>query len=193
MHIFITSCSCWLFLYTVCLSTILSHYTQTTESARTIYCVSRAKMPIMVTSWQWKGRPYLECCLCPMTVTCFIQLKLNTAPFSRDSPNRILHYQVMGQQSRAVLGQPLLTSWHKYRQWIWLKPLIFFSGSSPSLGTQPCEDGALMQLPGTTSQTNLASVSASHLLTQRTRRSSNASRILRRQVCTNRDLECSDL
>ncbi|KAA0722589.1 Voltage-dependent T-type calcium channel subunit alpha-1H [Triplophysa tibetana] len=54
-------------------------------------------------------------------------------------------------------------------------------GSSPSLGTQPCEDGALMQLPGTTSQTNLDSVSASHLLTQRTRRSSNVSRILRRQ------------
>ncbi|XP_056626060.1 voltage-dependent T-type calcium channel subunit alpha-1H [Triplophysa dalaica] len=54
-------------------------------------------------------------------------------------------------------------------------------GSSPSLGTQPCEDGSLMQLPGTTSQTNLDSVSASHLLTQRTRRSSNVSRILRRQ------------
>nr|XP_055061951.1 voltage-dependent T-type calcium channel subunit alpha-1H isoform X1 [Misgurnus anguillicaudatus]XP_055061952.1 voltage-dependent T-type calcium channel subunit alpha-1H isoform X1 [Misgurnus anguillicaudatus]XP_055061953.1 voltage-dependent T-type calcium channel subunit alpha-1H isoform X1 [Misgurnus anguillicaudatus] len=60
-------------------------------------------------------------------------------------------------------------------------------GSSPSLGTQPCEDATLMEVPGTMSQTNLASVTAPHLLTQRTRRSTNAIRILRRQQAIKSD------
>ncbi len=58
---------------------------------------------------------------------------------------------------------------------------MYSSGSSLSLGTQPCEDSAVMQVPGTASQSNLASVPAPHPLNQRAR-SCNAFRALRRQV-----------
>ncbi|XP_016360331.1 voltage-dependent T-type calcium channel subunit alpha-1H [Sinocyclocheilus anshuiensis] len=59
-------------------------------------------------------------------------------------------------------------------------------GSSLSLGTQPFEDSAVMQVPGTASQTNLASIPGPHPLNQRAR-SSNAFRALRRQQAIKSD------
>ncbi|XP_073688502.1 voltage-dependent T-type calcium channel subunit alpha-1H-like [Garra rufa] len=59
-------------------------------------------------------------------------------------------------------------------------------GSSLSLGTQPCEDSAVMQVPGTASQTNLASIPALRPLNQRPR-TSNAFRALRRQQAIKSD------
>ncbi|XP_067258807.1 voltage-dependent T-type calcium channel subunit alpha-1H isoform X2 [Chanodichthys erythropterus] len=59
-------------------------------------------------------------------------------------------------------------------------------GSSLSLGTQPCEDNAVMQVPGTASQTSLASIPAPHPLNQRAR-SSNAVRALQRQQAIKSD------
>ncbi|XP_042622268.1 voltage-dependent T-type calcium channel subunit alpha-1H-like [Cyprinus carpio] len=59
-------------------------------------------------------------------------------------------------------------------------------GSSLSLGTQPFEDSAVMQVPGTASQTYLASIPAPHPLNQRAR-SSNAFRALRRQQAIKSD------
>jgi len=58
---------------------------------------------------------------------------------------------------------------------------VVLSGSSLSLGTQSCEDNAVMQVPGTASQTSLASIPALHPLNRRAR-SSNGFRALKRQV-----------
>ncbi|XP_056309768.1 voltage-dependent T-type calcium channel subunit alpha-1H [Danio aesculapii] len=62
----------------------------------------------------------------------------------------------------------------------------FFSGSSLSLGTQPCEDSAVMQVPGAASQTSLASIPAPRPLNQRAR-ASNAFRGLQRQQAIKSD------
>ncbi|XP_021331616.1 voltage-dependent T-type calcium channel subunit alpha-1H [Danio rerio] len=59
-------------------------------------------------------------------------------------------------------------------------------GSSLSLGTQPSEDSAVMQVPGAASQTSLASVPAPRPLNQRAR-TSNAFRGLRRQQAIKSD------
>ncbi|XP_051558225.1 voltage-dependent T-type calcium channel subunit alpha-1H [Myxocyprinus asiaticus] len=62
-------------------------------------------------------------------------------------------------------------------------------GSSLSLGTQLCEDNSLMQIPRTSSQTNLAPIPAPHPPTQR---SSNVFRTLRRQEAIKGDsIDCS--
>ncbi|KAG1938066.1 voltage-dependent T-type calcium channel subunit alpha-1H [Pimephales promelas] len=59
-------------------------------------------------------------------------------------------------------------------------------GSSLSLGTQSCEDNAVMQVPGTASQTSLASIPALHPLNRRAR-SSNGFRALKRQQAIKSD------
>ncbi|XP_067298242.1 voltage-dependent T-type calcium channel subunit alpha-1H [Pseudorasbora parva] len=59
-------------------------------------------------------------------------------------------------------------------------------GSSPSLGTHPCEDSAVMQIPGTASQTSLASIPDPRPRNQRAR-SSNAFRALKRQQAIKSD------